>query len=89
MFVNICFVFVIISVSYIFSLVGIDYCQSNPCVHGLCENLDPQPGYKCICEAGYTGVYCENSEKIVYNTSIIYIIIFIFYGKLNMNIMLK
>ena len=47
-------------------LPDIDECESNPCVHGKCQNGDNN--YKCICEPGYTGIHCEigKSQLIVY-----------------------
>ena len=32
-------------------------CESNPCIHGTCE--DTVGTYLCECESGYTGHNCE------------------------------
>lgn len=35
----------------------IDECESNPCIHGDCEDL--VNGYECICDVGVTGERCD------------------------------
>ncbi|GFQ71322.1 EGF-like domain-containing protein [Trichonephila clavata] len=43
-----------------------DVCNPVTCFHGECEfltNSREKPNYRCICDAGYTGLRCEN--KIV------------------------
>ena len=44
----------------------IDECASNPCVNGKCQ--DDINMYKCICDAGWTGINCDIGKK---KTSII------------------
>ena len=44
-------------------ITGIDYCRSNPCVKGECSNVRGEPGYKCTCNPGYTGVNCGEGEE--------------------------
>ncbi|XP_078043481.1 basement membrane-specific heparan sulfate proteoglycan core protein-like isoform X2 [Augochlora pura] len=39
-----------------------DPCNSNPCVHGMCQNADSRD-YSCTCEYGYVGRNCENILK--------------------------
>lgn len=38
-------------------IVDGDECSSNPCLNGNCNDINF--GYKCNCNAGYTGVNCE------------------------------
>ncbi|KAM5146577.1 protein crumbs homolog 2-like [Mantella aurantiaca] len=39
--------------------VNIDDCKSQPCVHGLC--IDLEAAYRCSCLSGYTGKNCETN----------------------------
>ncbi|XP_076079206.1 uncharacterized protein LOC143049474 [Mytilus galloprovincialis] len=36
---------------------GLCHCAPNPCIHGTCTSS--QQGYKCTCDAGYTGSICD------------------------------
>ncbi|XP_051556337.1 protein crumbs homolog 1-like [Myxocyprinus asiaticus] len=36
---------------------SVNYCTSNPCVHGTCRVVSG--GYECSCDVGYTGQRCE------------------------------
>ena len=41
------------------------YCQINVCSNGgtcIHTDLNSLTGMKCICKAGYTGIFCETSE---------------------------
>ncbi|CAL4159628.1 unnamed protein product, partial [Meganyctiphanes norvegica] len=49
--------------------IDVDECmlESPPCIHGgICQNLNP--GYYCICAAGYTGMNCQWSLIQPHNT---------------------
>ena len=43
-----------------YCILDINECGSNPCVYGTCT--DAVSSYTCVCDEGYTGVYCETSE---------------------------
>jgi len=44
--------------SYVFDSIWNDYCPSNPCQHGSCEEKDG--GYLCTCENGWGGKNCDD-----------------------------
>ena len=39
---------------------GVNECFSNPCVNGIC--VDMEDGFECRCDLGYNGTLCENSK---------------------------
>lgn len=45
------------------TFLDVDECTHNPCAHGTC--IDQVDGYKCNCEAGYTGSKCQTGEYTV------------------------
>ena len=53
-----------ISLKYIIMsliIAGMFNCDTSPCNMGSC--VDTIDGYGCVCEAGYTGTYCELGEQ--------------------------
>ena len=41
------------------SLLFSEFCKDhNPCVNGNCTKLSVEPGYKCDCDKGYSGINC-------------------------------
>ena len=40
-----------------------DDCQMNPCAHGYC--VDHDASFECVCDSGYTGVYCHSGKIII------------------------
>lgn len=49
-----------------------DYCDSKPCVHGVCNAS--VGGYRCSCNSGYYGDRCQYSTSRHYNFYIITIV---------------
>ena len=51
--------------------VEIDECESNPCMHGLCE--DKLNAYECFCDQGWIGTNCDqpqvNCNNGIYNAN--------------------
>ena len=49
---------------YMYNILHLDFneCESNPCIHGTCE--DSIGTYVCECEAGYTGHSCEVGKDL-------------------------
>ena len=48
-------------ISFVFQLIDIDECSSNPCANdGMCT--DAVNMYTCSCAAGYNGDNCETSQ---------------------------
>ena len=47
-----------------YNILHLDFneCESNPCIHGTCE--DSIGTYLCECEAGYTGHSCEVGKDL-------------------------
>ncbi|XP_071137086.1 protein lin-12-like [Mytilus edulis] len=43
---------------------GLCHCAPNPCTHGTCTSS--LRGYKCTCDAGYTGSICERGSSFRY-----------------------
>lgn len=39
------------------ALCDTPFCHADPCRHGTCDLLKPEPF--CLCERGYNGKYCE------------------------------
>ncbi|XP_034945971.1 basement membrane-specific heparan sulfate proteoglycan core protein isoform X4 [Chelonus insularis] len=48
---------------FIISTNRYDSCQTNPCIHGVCQLSSNFYGYSCVCEYGYAGINCENVLK--------------------------
>ena len=46
-----------------YNILYLDFneCESNPCIHGTCE--DSIGTYLCACEPGYTGHSCEVGKE--------------------------
>ena len=49
---------------YMYNILHLDFneCESNPCIHGTCE--DTVGTYLCECEPGYTGHSCEVGKDL-------------------------
>lgn len=43
-------------------LSDIDECLSSPCEHGSCQ--DAINHFTCSCDAGYTGIQCEQGKVV-------------------------
>ena len=54
--------------------LGVNVCNSNPCVHGNCS--DSMVGYKCQCSNGYIGKNCNMIGKLA-NIEIKFIFVYI------------
>ncbi|XP_076078998.1 protein lin-12-like [Mytilus galloprovincialis] len=39
---------------------GLCHCTPNPCIHGTC--ISSRQGYKCSCDAGFTGSVCDKGK---------------------------
>ena len=50
-------------------LLSTDYCTSNPCGPGRCE--ETMTGYACHCHSEFTGTHCEIGKIFVYSSSIL------------------
>lgn len=50
-------------------------CTHNPCTHGTCTSS--QQGYKCTCDAGYTGSICDRGKYYDYDMPTFYFFCFI------------
>ena len=45
---------------YFFIFPGVRICDVNdPCVNGRCEHREDANGFECICDSGYTGIFCN------------------------------
>lgn len=64
------------------SVLGINECQSNPCINGNC--IDQINQFHCNCFGGYTGKIC--SEGLFYYKNILWLIGFSETASLNVNI---
>ncbi|XP_071137085.1 protein lin-12-like [Mytilus edulis] len=50
---------------------GLCHCTHNPCTHGTCTSS--QQGYKCTCDAGYTGSICDRVIDRKYVARLVFI----------------
>ena len=57
------------SVTHIISEV--DHCESNPCIHGNCENHPDI--YVCKCDHGWSGENCDQGNKLILLFSLVQI----------------
>ena len=48
-----------------FVLFLVRECNSNPCVHGTCIELEDTEGYNCSCSSGYNGKHCEKGTIVM------------------------
>lgn len=39
-----------------------DPCIPSPCKHGTCSTIETVPGFKCTCNQGFSGVYCNQKD---------------------------
>ena len=43
---------------------SVNNCDPNPCVNGRCLNLPTTMTFYCVCDAGYSGRFCDEVEAI-------------------------
>lgn len=52
---------------HIFIIAEISYCDVNPCrFGGECRPIGTGTQGGCVCKHGYSGQYCEGSERSMY-----------------------
>lgn len=59
----------------LFFAVHADECEPNPCKNGaIYTNDSSHGGYKCTCQAGYTGSNCKTGILVLFKIQMSYVL---------------